>query len=107
MPVLGGSAYGTVADILRRARVILNDAEVAGGDVLKDTDPGSLPLVSIAYDNIQKKLASVGVEIFTDHVWLLSIPTVATVDPEARIIVTDSATYLIYPDGVGNAAKQT
>lgn len=107
MPVLGGSAYGMVADILRRARVILNDAEIPGGDVLTDTYPGALPLVNIAYDTIVKKLASVGAEVFTDYVWLLAIPAIATVDPEARIIVTDSGTNRIYPSGVGNAAFVT
>lgn len=104
MPVLGGSAYGTVADILRKARAILNDAEVPGGDAFTDSCARALPLVSLAYSHIQGKLSTVGVEVLSDYFWLVGIPTVATVDPEARIIVTDSACNLIYPNGVGDAA---
>ena len=104
MPVLGGSAYGTVADILKRARVILNDAKDPGGDILQDTYPGAISLVQIAYENIQKELASVGAEVFTDYIWLLSVPIVPTVDPEARIIITDSGSNLIYADHVGDVA---
>jgi len=103
MPVLGGSAYGTVGDILRKARVILNDAKVPGGDILKDTYPGAISLINIAYERIQGELSSVGVEVLTDYAWIMAIPVVATVDPEARIIVTDSATNRIYPSGLGDA----
>lgn len=104
MPVMGGSAYGTVADILRKARAILNDAEIPAGDAFTDTCARALPLVNLAYNSIQKELTGVGAQPLTDEIWLLSIPAVATVDPEARVIVTDSACNLIYPNGVGDAA---
>lgn len=98
MPVIQTSAYGTVEDVLTKARAILNDSEVLGGDILTDAYPGSIPLVNIAYENIQKELASCGVEVFTDYFWLLALPAISSIDPEARVIVTDSATYITYPD---------
>jgi hypothetical protein len=104
MPVLAGSAYTSVDEILSRARVILNDAVIAGGDVLTNTYPGMSSLVNLAYANIQKELTSVGVEVFTDYVWLMAVPVMPTVDPEARLIITDTATNIIYPSGIGDAA---
>jgi hypothetical protein len=104
MPVLPGSAYTTVDEILSRARVILNDCEDVNGDVLTNSYPGMSSLVNLAYANIQKELTSVGVETFVDYFWLIGIPAVTTVDPEARLIVHDSGANLIYPNGVGNVA---
>ena len=103
MPGLGTSAFSNLESVLNRARAIINDSEVAGGDVLTDSYAALYSLCNVAYENIQRRLASAGVETFSGYAWLLSIPAIGTGDPEARIIINDGGTLLIYPSGTGNA----
>jgi hypothetical protein len=102
MPVLSSTAYNTASDILNRVRVIVNDSEIAGGDVLTDTAPFTFPLLNAAFERVQMELAKVGVETQTDEAWLIALPAVPTIDPEARLIIDDSGTRIIYPNNVGN-----
>lgn len=107
MPVLASSAYATVERVLNRIRVILNDSEVAGGDVLTDTAPFTFDILNGGFERVQIELAMVGVETYTAESWLLALPAVTTIDPEARLIVDDTGTNLIYPNGVGNVFSLT
>lgn len=107
MPVLASSAYDTVERVLNRIRVILNDSEVAGGDVLTDTAPFTFDILNGGFERVQIELAMVGVETYTAESWLLALPAVTTVDPEARLIVDDTGTNLIYPNGIGNVFSLT
>ena len=104
MPVLQTTgAYNTCEDVLNALRVIVNDSEVAGGDVLTDTAPFTFTLLNLAFRRVQIELAIVGVETQMTTAWLIGLPTIPTVDPEARMIVNDSGTQIVYPNGVGNA----
>lgn len=103
MPVLASSAYNTAEDVLNRVRVIINDSEVAGGDVLTDGAPFTFTLLTIAFERVQIELAKVGVETMSTEAWLLALPAMPTVDPEARLIVDDTGCNIIYPNGAGNA----
>lgn len=107
MPVLSDSAYSNVETILQKARVILNDAEVLQGDVLTDTYAGMPALVNLAYEQVQRKLAEAGVETFIGYAWLVGIPAMPTLDPEARIQITDTGFQIYYPSGVGNSQGTT
>jgi hypothetical protein len=103
MPVLASSAYATAEDVLNRLRTIVNDSEVAGGDVLTDAAPFSFVLLNLAYESIALELTTVGDSTFNTESWLIGLPAVTTLDPEARLIVDDSGSNIIYPNGVGNA----
>jgi len=83
MPVLGSSTYQTVETILSRARMILNDSEVVGGDVLTDTAPFTFDLVNGAYEKVQADLSTYGIETYVTDWWLIGLPVMPTVDPEA------------------------
>lgn len=107
MPVLSSSAYNTAEDVLVRVRTILNDSEIAGGDIITDTAPFSFDLLNAGYERVQFELAKYGVELSTTDVWLIALPTMPTVDPEARLIVDDTGTNIIYPNGVGNVFSNT
>jgi hypothetical protein len=107
MPVLAASAYNTAEDVLNRLRVILNDSEVAGGDVITDSAPFTFVLLNGGFESIAYSLAIVGDETFNKESWLLSLPTMPTIDPEARMIVDDTGTTIIYPNGVGNSFANT
>jgi hypothetical protein len=103
MPVLGSTAYQTVEAVLNRIRMILNDSEVAGGDVLTDTAPFTFDVINGAYEKVQIELAGVGVETMSTDYWLMALPSMPSVDPEARLVVDDTGTSILYPNGVGNA----
>jgi len=105
MPVLPSTAYNTVEAVLLRARAMLNDMEIQGGDVLTDTAPFTMQFVSIAYEMIQRRMATVGVETNIDYFWLLNLPTVPTQDPEARLIISDSGTSVTFPSGAGGFSQ--
>lgn len=98
MPSIVGSSFTTVGAIVQAARAIINDSQIAGGDILTDTYSGTIPLVNIAYRNVQKELAAVGVQTFLDYCWLLAIPPVPQPDPECRVLVTDTGTQITYPN---------
>lgn len=104
MPVVPTTAYGTVENVLLRARAILNDMAVAGGDVLTDGAPFSVELVNSAYETIQAYLAQCGVETYAEETWLLNVPANATGDPESRVIVSDSGTLIYTPSGAGESS---
>jgi hypothetical protein len=103
MPGLGSSAFSIVETVLNKARAILNDAEVPGGDVLTDSYAGLFPLANTAYDNIQKRLASAGVETFSGYAWLINVPAVSGNDPETRVTIRDDGTSIVNPTGVGGS----
>jgi hypothetical protein len=103
MPVLGDSAYVNCETVLQRARGILNDASIPGGDILTDSYPGSFFLLNAAYEHVQAELAARGVETYKNYAWLMALPVMPIVDPEGRLIITDQGTSIIYPNGVGNA----
>lgn len=102
MPVLISSSYVTAEDVLNRLRVILNDSEVVGGDVLTDTAPYTFELLNAGYERVQTKLSTFGMEVSVTEWWLIGLPIIATIDPEARMIVDDSGCNIIYPNGIGN-----
>lgn len=101
MPVLGSSAYNTCEDVLNRIRVILNDSEVAGGDVLTDAAPFTFSILNSAYERVQLELAKVGVETMTTEVWMIALPIMPTADPEARMVIDDSGCNIFYPSTIG------
>lgn len=103
MPGLGSSAFSIVESVLNKARAILNDAEVPGGDVLTDSYAGLFPLCNTAYDNVQKRLAAAGVETFIGYAWLISVPAVSGNDPETRVTIRDDGTSIVNPNGIGGS----
>jgi hypothetical protein len=107
MPVLAGSAYNTAEDVLNRLRVFLNDSEIAGGDVVTDTAPFSFQLLNGAFESVAYSLSVVGDETFTKEAWMLALPVMPTIDPEARLVIDDTGTSIIYPSGVGNTFAAT
>jgi hypothetical protein len=88
-------------------RTIVNDSEIAGGDVLTDIAPYTFQLVNAAFERVQLELARVGVETMTAEAWLIGLPIVATVDPEARMVIDDTGTNILYPNGIGNVFSLT
>ena len=103
MPVVATSAYNTAEDVLVRLRTIMNDSEVEGGDVLTDSAPFTFDLLNSAFERVQLELAKVGVEVAVETAWLIGLPSMPTVDPEARLVLDDDGTHVVYPNGVGNA----
>lgn len=102
MPVLASSTYNTAEDVLTRVRTILNDSEVVGGDIITDTAPFTFDLLNAGFERVQTELASVGFEVLTAYAWLISLPAITTIDPEARLVVDDTGANIIYPNGTGN-----
>jgi len=102
LPILATSAFATAEDVLNRLRVIVNDSEIAGGDVITDTAPFSFVLLNLAYESIALELSTVGDQTFQTYAWLLALPALVTSDPEARVIVDDTGTSIIYPSNIGN-----
>jgi hypothetical protein len=102
MPVLQTTTYNTAEDVLNRLRVIVNDSEVAGGDILTDTAPFTFQLLNGGYEKVQIDLAVAGIETFTLDWWLIALPIMPTVDPEGRMVIDDSGCNILYPNGVGN-----
>lgn len=107
MPVLSSSAYVTVEDVLVRTRTFLNDAEVAGGDVLTDTAPNSIDLIQSAFERVQIEIAAFGGETMITDAWLINLPAMPAVDPEARLVVDDTGSNILYPNAVGNIYSNT
>jgi hypothetical protein len=102
MAILGSSSYNTCADVLSRMRFIVNDTEVSGGDVLTDVAAFSFSALNSGFEHVQLELAKVGVETMTKEAWLIGLPSMPSVDPEARMVVDDTGTNILYPNGVGN-----
>ncbi len=88
--------------MLNRIQLILNDSEVAGGDIITAANPYSFELVNAGYERVQLELAKVGVEVALSDAWLIGLPTMPINDPEGRMIVDDTGTSITYPNGVGN-----
>jgi hypothetical protein len=106
-PVLQTSAYQTVETIVLRARAILNDMEIQGGDVLTDAAPFTMQFAMIAYESIQRQLAILGVEVNIDYFWLVGLPTMPINDPEGRLIVDDTGSHIVYPAGANGSDQLT
>lgn len=107
MPVLASSAYNTAEDVLLRMRFILNDMEVPGGDILTDTNPQSFQALNSGFERVQIELALVGVEVSIAEWWFIGLPTMPSIDPEARMVIDDTGTNILYPNGVGNLFSLT
>src|ERR1700675_2129937 len=106
MPVLATTAYNTVEGCVLRARAVLNDMEIAGGDVLTDTAPFTMQFAMIAYESIQRQLAILGVETLVDYFWIIGLPAMPVSDPEGRLIISDAGTAIQYPNGNNSSAAQ-
>jgi hypothetical protein len=102
MPVLASSAYNTAEDVLNLTRAIINDSEVAGGDVLTDTAPFTFTILNGGYARVQLELAKAGIETAKTEWWLIGLPSMPTVDPEARMVIDDTGCNILYPDGAGD-----
>jgi hypothetical protein len=105
VPILGSSAYNTADDVLMRVRTICNDSEIAGGDVITSTAPFGFDLLNAGFERVQLELAKYGVEVDTAEVWLIGLPVMPTVDPEARMVIDDTGCNILYPNGVGNVFR--
>jgi hypothetical protein len=97
VPVVPSSAFDTAGDVLNRIRTILNDSEIAGGDVITNTAPFAFDLVNAGYETVQRQLAQSGDETNLTTAWLIGLPAMPVVDPEGRMIVDDTGTSIIYP----------
>src|SRR6267142_1543227 len=104
MPVLVTTAYNTVEGSVLRARAILNDMEIQGGDVLTDTAPFTMQFAMIAYEAVQKQLAILGVEVNVDYFWVIGLPTMPINDPEGRLVLYDAGTAITYPNGLNSSS---
>src|ERR1700719_4556877 len=102
MPVLASSAYNTAEDVLNRLRVIVDDSEVAGGDILTDSAPFTFSLLNGGYERVQLELAKAGIEVSITEAWLIALPTMPTVDPQARMVIDDTGCNILYPNGAGD-----
>jgi hypothetical protein len=107
MPILASSAYNTAEDVLNRLRVIVADSEVAGGDIITDAAPFTFTLLNGGYERVQLELAKAGVEVSLTEAWLIGLPTMPTVDPEARMVIDDTGCNILYPNGIGNVFSLT
>jgi hypothetical protein len=107
VPVLATTAYQTVEASVLRARAILNDMEVSGGDVLTDAAPFTMQFAMIAYEAIQRQLAILGVEVNIDYFWITGLPSMPIVDPEGRLVISDAGTAITYPNGQNSSSTQT
>jgi hypothetical protein len=106
MSVLASSSYQNVEFLLNRIRLILNDSEIQGGDVVTDTAPFTFNMVNSAFERVQIELATVGVETMTTEAWLINLPAMPISDPEGRLIVDDTGCDIVYPSGVGDVFSQ-
>jgi len=88
-------------------RTILNDSEILAGDVFTDTAPEAFDCINSGYERVQIELASYGIEVSRAEAWLVGLPIMPSVDPEARLIVDDNGTTILYPNGVGNSFSLT
>lgn len=108
MPILASTAYNTAEDVLNRVRTILNDSEVAGGDIITDTAPFSFDLINSGFERVQAELAAYGDETFNIEAWLVGLPIMPIVDPAGRMIIDDTGTNIIYPgNSPNNSFSQT
>lgn len=105
MPAFSQSAYNSCEDVLNLLRTIIDDSEVAGGDVLTDTAPFTFTLLGAAYRRVQLELARVGVETLINYAWLINLPAMPIVDPEGRLIISNSGTNITYPNGIGGSSQ--
>lgn len=101
------SAYNSCEDVLLRLRTIVLDSEVPGGDTLTDTNFITFQILNGAYERVQSELATYGIETYIDSAWLIGLPAITTIDPEARLIVNDTGTSITYPNGIGNTSVLT
>jgi hypothetical protein len=101
-PYGGGSAYNSAEDVLTRLRAIVNDSEVPGGDILTDAAPFTFTILNGGYERVQLELAKAGIETFTLDWWLIGLPIMPTIDPEARMVIDDTGCNILYPNSVGN-----
>lgn len=102
MPVLGSTTYNTAGDVTTRLRTLVNDSEVAGGDVLTDTAPFTFEILNSGYERVQLELAKAGIEVSLTYAWIIGLPIMPTVDPEARMILDDTGCNILYPNGTGD-----
>src|SRR5258708_2306177 len=88
MPLVGSSAYNTLAGVTSLARSLLNDSP---GNVF--TDSVLLPYANSAYRTIQRKIANAGGgEFITDNVLLIikAVPANQQ-DPGTQVVLNDAS----------------
>src|SRR3972149_1985467 len=107
MPILASTAYNTAGEVARRLRTLVNDSEVEGGDILTDDAPFTFEIINGGFEPVQLELAKAGVEVSITETWLIGLPTMPTVDPEARMVIDDTGCNIIYPSGAGDVFSQT
>ena len=107
MPVLGSSSYNTAEDVLNRVRNMMDDSEIEGGDVITDDSVFAFDLLNSGFERVQKEIMAFGGDSFTKEAWLIGLPSMPSIDPEARLIVDDTGCNIIYPNGVGNVFAQS
>jgi hypothetical protein len=107
MPILASSAYNSAEDVLNRLRAIVNDSEVAGGDILTDSAPFTFTLLNGGYERVQLELAKAGIEVSLSEWWLIGLPVMPTIDDEARMVIDDTGCNILYPNGGGDVFSMT
>lgn len=107
MPVGPIAAFSPVSVITALARAFVLDTEIPGGDILTDQAVFTIPMINAAYEKIQRKLATHGVESYTNEVWLIGVPAVPISDPEVRTIIGFQSTIIIYPNGLNSVVANT
>jgi hypothetical protein len=84
--------YATAEDVLNRARALINDARIAGGEVLTDNVPASFQYLNSAYLRVQHELAAAGIETFEKEAILTNVPAVAQQDASVQVSITFAGT---------------
>lgn len=97
MPVVGTSAYSTLADILPEVLKLLNDqsgrlwAIPATGQT--DVPAGFInliPAMNLAYRKIQANLANIGSATFVTDISYFVVPAVAQIDPAVQVVINEA-----------------
>jgi hypothetical protein len=80
------------------------DAQIPQGDILTDDAPFTFPFLNASYRTIQMELANNGAETYSTTAWIIGIPAVTIIDPEARLYINDQGCQIVYPGGGAGTA---
>lgn len=89
--------YPVLEDVVEAARVRLNDAIIAGGDVLTDTASFTAPIINLAYQKFQQELVGYGYQTLEEETIVPGLSPVSSVDPASQV----SLSWLGYNPGSG------
>jgi hypothetical protein len=84
--------YPTAEEVLNRARALINDARIAGGEVLTDNVPASFQYLNSAYERVQHELAAAGIETFEKEAIMTNVPAVVSQDASVQVSITFTGT---------------